>query len=367
MTRPDTAEWEPLAAALADDVTPRGSPWRDIVARTPRHVFVPEFAERDGNTYRRVSSSEPTWLERVYTDEALTTQHQAHPDHPGLELPTSSTTRPSLMIAMLDALDVTDGARVLELGTGTGYNAALLCERLGQENITSVDLDPGLVEAARRRLASAGYRPHLDVADSAHGYPARAPYDRVIATHSVERIPHAWVAQTRPGGRIVCDVRSAPAADIGRLATLTVDGDGTARGRFWASDPGGFMAARTRVDVPSVCFGPPVRDLRDAERRRSRVDPTVLTDANFRFALWARSPHLTIALGPDAGVSERDGAWAQPVDARDVDVAGPVDLWEQVEEAHAWWVRSGSLGPADFGITVTPEGQRVRVRRPLPP
>jgi len=87
------------------------------------------------------------------------TQRQEHPsirvvgDRPFL-VPTSSSTMPSLMARMLEALDVHDGQRVLEIGTGTGYNAALLCYRLGSANVVSIDIDPGLVAAANEHLGS---------------------------------------------------------------------------------------------------------------------------------------------------------------------------------------------------------------------
>ena len=89
---------------------------------------------------------------------------------------------------MLEALEVTDGCRVLEIGTGSGYNAALLCERLGSEHVTSVHIDPDLVALARERLAANGYTPTL-AADGADGYPRSALYDRIIATCSVPAIP----------------------------------------------------------------------------------------------------------------------------------------------------------------------------------
>ena len=358
MTEPAPDVWQPLARALADEVTPDGSLWHDIVATTPRHEFVPVFLDTSHSPPRRITVDDPNWLERIYADRPLTIQRQEHPDHPGLHIPTSSTTAPSLMVAMLNELEVDDTSRVLELGTGTGYNASLLCARLGDAAVVSVDLDPALVDAARVRLARLGSHPVLATADSRSGCPSGAPYDRVIATHAVERVPYAWVAQTRPGGRIVCDVRSAASADLGRLATLTVNGDGTASGRFWPTDPGGFMAARTRVDVPPGFFGLSSRDLRDAQRRPNQISPTALTSQDFRFALWTRAPHVAVHPGAETVTSTRDASWAT-VSGADVDVAGPVDLWQVVENSYTWWMDSGKPTVTDFGITVTPDGQQV--------
>jgi protein-L-isoaspartate O-methyltransferase len=95
------------------------------------------------------------------------------------------------------------GQTVLEIGTGSGYSTALLCERLGEENVTSVDVGSDMVELARRRLREAGYRPTLVCEDGFHGHRPRAPYDRVISTCKAGRIPTAWVEQARTGGVIL--------------------------------------------------------------------------------------------------------------------------------------------------------------------
>jgi protein-L-isoaspartate(D-aspartate) O-methyltransferase len=359
MTEVSENDWRPRARALADLVAPRSPTWWHALSETPRHVFVPEFWDLAKNPPALVTRASPYWLEAVYTDKALTTQLQQHPEHTGLWLPTSSTTAPSLMVSMLEALDLEPEHRVLELGTGTGYNASLLCTLLEVSGMFSVDLDPTLVSAALERLSSIGHRPTLVVGDSVDGHQPGAPYDRVIATHAVEEVPYTWVEQTRPGGAILTDVRSASSPGIGRIARLEVREDGTARGHFRHADTGGFMSARTNADHPDTYFGLLARDLRDANRRRTDIDVNVLGDPHFRFALWAHNPELTISPNPDATVSTRDGSWVSAAHSREVDVAGPVDLWAVVEEIYSQWCTSGKPRVEDFTITVTPEGQTI--------
>lgn len=149
--------WQKRARALADSLAAggvlRSAVWRAAVEQTPRHLFVPASIDvtDTGMTTQEVCAD--AWLDRVYSDVTLVVQRRlaSSPptvDRPGTALPTSSSTMPSLMVEMLGALDVRDGHRVLEIGTGTGYNAALLSHRLGAENVFSIDIDPDLVHAA---------------------------------------------------------------------------------------------------------------------------------------------------------------------------------------------------------------------------
>ncbi|QYN32955.1 methyltransferase domain-containing protein [Pseudonocardia sp. DSM 110487] len=92
-------------------------------------------------------------------------------------------------------LDAAPGHTVLEIGTG--YNAALLCHRLGSEAVTSIDIDPELVDAARETLMSVGFTPTLVAGDGADGVPERAPFDRILATCAVPAVPGAWGATRR--------------------------------------------------------------------------------------------------------------------------------------------------------------------------
>ena len=199
-------DWHTRARALVACLAERGyladPRWQAAFEAVPRHVFVPRFYLDDETL---IDGDDPAqerkWLDAVYRDDALVTQLAAVP---GTDLmwATSSSTMPSLMAYMLDLLDVQDGQRVLEIGTGTGYNAAILCHRLGDMNVASIDLHPDLVDSARGWLAQLGYWPCLAAGDGAEGMPDRAPFDRILATCAVPALPAAWISQLRTGGLV---------------------------------------------------------------------------------------------------------------------------------------------------------------------
>jgi protein-L-isoaspartate(D-aspartate) O-methyltransferase len=144
------------------------------------------------------------WLDYAYADDSVITQlHDgaASSEH-GYPI-SSSCSMPAVVFTMLSHLDIHLGQRVLEIGTGTGWNAALLAHRVGDDQVVSVEVDPALADAARRNLTRAGRTPLVITGDGAGGYPPAAPYDRVIATCSVQTVPYPWVAQARPGGVIL--------------------------------------------------------------------------------------------------------------------------------------------------------------------
>ncbi|MFF4193864.1 methyltransferase domain-containing protein [Nonomuraea sp. NPDC001831] len=160
---------------IADDVA-------DALLAVPRHLFLPGVDPRT-----------------AYRDVPIVTRRDEH------GLPVSSSSQPSVMATMLGQLGVEPGHRVLEIGAGTGYNAALLARLAGPEGrVVSLDLDAGVVRDARRNLAVAGF-PQVEVvcADGVEGFAAAAPYDRVIATVGVWDLAPAWLDQLAPGGRLV--------------------------------------------------------------------------------------------------------------------------------------------------------------------
>ncbi|MGH3932938.1 MAG: methyltransferase domain-containing protein, partial [Pseudonocardiaceae bacterium] len=219
---PDRAQR--LAEKLVADGDLRSPQWKSALCTVPRHEFIPHYYRHDTSTrpatWRLITPTDPAqiqvWLELVYSATTLITAVADYAGR-GVQIPVSSSSKPDLMVRMLEELDVTDGQRVLEIGTGTGYNAALLAHRLGSSNVFSVDVDPVLIDAARPRLARLGYHPTLVAADGAGGLAEYAPFDRIIATCSVPAIPLAWIEQLRPGGRILADVEGPLGA--GNLVT----------------------------------------------------------------------------------------------------------------------------------------------------
>jgi protein-L-isoaspartate(D-aspartate) O-methyltransferase len=210
----EDTDWKPRAAGLAAQLVAQavlGDPaWASAFAATPRHLFTPRVVADDGAILR---TGQRRWLQAVYSDTALLTQ-TAPADGGAQELPTSSSSKPAVMAVMLDRLDTRIGHRVLEVGTGTGYNTALLCHRLGESNVYSVDIHPGLIEAAREHLAEISCHPHLTTGDGAAGWAEHAPFDRILATCAITRIPPEWIRQLADGGRIVAPLNAGEAGPL---------------------------------------------------------------------------------------------------------------------------------------------------------
>ncbi|MEY7974969.1 methyltransferase domain-containing protein [Streptomyces pilosus] len=144
---------------------------------------------------------------------------------------------------MLQHGRLTPGVRLLHVATGTGYSAALACRRLGDDLVTTLDVDPYLTEAAAQRLERIGHHPTVVTADAAR---KKLPgvFDRIVSMVSMPRIPATWLAALAPGGRLVTTL-----AGTGLIITADKTEDGGAIGRVeW--DRGAFMATRTGDDYP---------------------------------------------------------------------------------------------------------------------
>ncbi|MCX2969347.1 MULTISPECIES: methyltransferase domain-containing protein [Streptomyces] len=342
MTDPENTRAREFAARLTGADT---SAWASTFAQVPRHHFVPSFYTTTGDGWKEVRDGDPGYLDGVYSDTALTTQT----DDRGI--PNSSSSEPSLMLAMLDALDVRPGNSVFELGTGTGYNAALLCARLGDERVVSVDVDEELVRVARHRLAELGYSPTLAAGDGAAGYPEKAPYDRLIATARLRYIPRAFLEQSADGAVMVLPVGFG-------VARLSVTGKAEAHGRFLPV-PAYFMPRRVEGVAPRFA------ELETREARPTSVDvaevldrlsfPVSLAMPDYTSCTWVDDDGSPNALGLWTG----DGSTATATMTGRVRQIGPRRLWDELEQLAVTFGGIDSVSREDFGITVTPDGQRV--------
>lgn len=190
------AEIEAIVAALAAQLGRDALSARvmETMARVPRHAFVPAEI-----------------VPFAYLDTPL-------PIGSG-----KTISQPFIVALMSDLLAVAPGQRVLEIGTGLGYQAAILAE-LGAE-VYTVELIPELAAQASNRLLQAGYdRVQLRVGNGRLGWPEHAPFDRIIVTTAPDLIPPALVQQLKQGGRMVI-----PAGLADQQQLLLVERDSAGR------------------------------------------------------------------------------------------------------------------------------------------
>jgi protein-L-isoaspartate O-methyltransferase len=374
--RRDLSEWAPRARRLADDLERQGDlhdpPWHAALSAVPRHVFVPEAYEQDQHGHwQPVEVTSPAGLDQVYSPKTLI---MALADRGTHREGISSSTKPDLMVRMLEALDIDDGHRVLEIGTGTGYNAALLSYRLGDQLVFSLDLDAELVDPARDRLDSIGCHPTLVTRDGAEGLAEHAPYDRIIATCSVPAVPRAWLDQVALDGLALVDLKKNVSA--GNLVLLRRYRD-RLEARFierWAA----FMTMRHHDEHPRTTYAP-----QDTEGT-TRTTTTPLNPWWDNRVVWFLAQFTglpdDVTVGtrldpetrrPAAGtITAPDGSHAavtmHAADQRQwpVTESGPTPLWAAVEQAHTLWKRHDQPGWSRLGVTVGPDGQRVWIDSP---
>lgn len=164
----ETAHW--LGADRLDGAV------RDAIADVPRHEFVPRWEQPYAYENRPLSIGQGQTISQPYIVAAMTQMLRPRPD-----------------------------MRVLEVGTGCGYQAAVLAECMAE--VWSVERIPELAEAAAARLKRLGYaNVHVKTADGALGWSEHSPYDGILVTAAASKIPAALVGQLAPGGRMVIPV-----------------------------------------------------------------------------------------------------------------------------------------------------------------
>jgi len=356
--------WRQHAEHLAGQITRPGSPWAAPVAEVPRHLFVPRWWRDPGQgwTLRDGESDPQQWANAAYTDRTLVTMvgslhadHATPEDHPS-GLPTSSSTMPGLMVKMFRHAEIQSGQDVTEIGTGSGYGCALLCSRLGERRVMSIDVNSYLTKAATERLDGCGMRPQIVTADATDTLPGTC--DRIVSTVAVHpKIPPAWLSALRPGGRLVTTLTGM---QVIITADRTLDGGATGRvewdrAGFMGSHHGAGLADLEPNDAEGEHVGTgryPVVDVAEAWELRSMFELDhpgtrhhFRQEADGRRTAWLNHP---------------DGSWARAVAEDDaepiVHQSGPRRLWDDLDGFRHRWLTDGSLPLYGARATVDPDG-----------
>jgi protein-L-isoaspartate O-methyltransferase len=364
--------WQPYASRLADAVTDQEPDWRQAFAETPRHLLIPHWfanvgypAGDSGWRLRHGPPDEGAWLRAAYSDQTLVTRvgplhadHAGPDDEPAGNL-TSSSTYPSLVMRMFRHLGVEDDSAVLDVGTGSGYSCALLTRRLGEGQVTSIDVDPYLVKAAAGRLDAMGMHPEVINCDARDPLPGS--YDRLVSMVSVRPFPASWLAALKPGGRLVAVIAGTSVIVVARKTA-----DGYARGRL-ARDVAMFMSTRSGADYP-----PRLSELLDATRDSEGdvVSQSAYPVANGSWVVQSMleliAPGIQHHYQQDGDgrrtvrLVHDDGSWARATamftDSPVVHQGGPRRLWDLFEEVRHHWLAHGVFPLHEAEVTVAPDG-----------
>lgn len=366
-------DWHGPAARLADLVTDPDSRWLAMVAGVPRHQLVPRWWERAGDgsgwVLRDGSSDPGAWMQAAYSDRSLITRVGVlHADHARIGdrahgRPTSSATMPSLVVRMLRHGRLGEGLSVLDLGTGSGGLTAYAALRIGDQHVTSLDVDSHLTGAAGERLARLGIHPHFVTADATEHVPGT--YDRIVSTVGLPAGAGLtpFLGALAPGGRI--------ATTLGRTCLIVTGwkhANGDVVGRV-EHDMAGFMVTRSGDDYPpeltelfatarstegeEVSTGRyPVVDVANSWELRSMLELTV-PGVELAYEELDDQTRTALLVHPDRSWARASAEWTDPPE---VHQSGPRKLWTAVERIRNRLNAEGSLPLLGAQVRITPDG-----------
>ena len=370
----------PYAEALVTELKSEGKLTSPLVEaafrKVPRHPFIDHFyllEKKDRRMqWHEVQSStvqnSDAWLRAVYANQPIVTAFDAY------NTPTSSSSSPDAMAFMLEQLQLAPGTRVLEIGTGTGYNAALLAHIVGDPHkVFTVEIDDALAHRAQHILDQvSGKGITVYPGDGLRGYAPGAPYDRIIATGSYHRVPRDWLDQLQPGGILLMNLRGHLGA-CAFLKIIKVGPGRVAHGTFLAGSD--FMELR---DFETTSYKGPdliVRYLgRPTVAQRSftskEFDPSLLWDHRLEFQLQLSFPEMyftsvnvdpmcpcLIDTASDTMLvfrpEERQGEWI-------VEIKGQEQPWGKVMQAYSCWIETKGADINAYRLVIDASGkQRV--------
>ncbi len=342
--------------------------------RVERHLLLEGFYELDKEAQERFeqlswtekvfdpSSPEPEILAVIYSDSPLVIRVEDG-------RPTSSTSQPALVAEMLELLELERGMNVLEIGAGTGYNAALMQEIVRSDgHVTTIDIQGDVVEQTRRLLKAAGYdKIEVIAKDGALGHPEIAPYDRIVATVGCPDISFRWSEQLAEEGFMLIPLQhGAPHCDP--LVKLRKSDPDRLNGQVvgWS----GFMLIQGELAVP--CLWPsvdPYQNLKDrppdwerplfSELEGAKMDQTSYEagerawwDFHYFLAVCDHRAYLGIS---NIGLSDPDGLGTIAITAEGIKLWGDKSLYRDLERIYREWKKLGRPELTDWRVEFTPK------------
>ncbi len=332
----------------------RSAAVRRAFGTVPRHRLLETFSYRDETGSHTVEHNPEhprrEDLDIIYADAALATRKLGG-------IPTSSTSQPALVAQMLELLELGDGMTVLEIGAGTGYNAALLAEIVGdQQRVTTVDVQADVVEQTRRLLTGAGY-PQIQVrlGDGFDGVPGRAPFDRIVATVGCCDLSPRWAEQLAEGGTMLVPLEHTGGHPLVRLR----QDHGALSGRivYWT----GFMPVRGPLHIedmwPSRYICPDPGELASAGELGPRFTPGEGSADEIGFLFFLALNDRRAFYGPNGpGLNAAFDGWAA-AGADGVRYWKDPSLARQLDRYYQDWDTRGRPGTDDYLVSFQPVAQ----------
>ncbi|HIE51791.1 MAG TPA: methyltransferase domain-containing protein [Armatimonadetes bacterium] len=354
----------------------------EALRAVPRRLFLDHFFVEEGETRRElhVNHRRPSRevLEHIYRDVVLVTHYEG-------DRATSSCSQPAVVAGMLEALELKPGMRVLEIGAGTGWNAALMAYLVGEEGeVVTVDIQKEVARAARRHLRRAGFeRVRVITGDGGQGYARRAPYDRIITTASCSDVSPHWIEQLKEGGILVVLLRVFPRSDPAfkfrkqkdKLVGQLINWYGFMRlqGTYGEGGPVEILLEEPSELVPVLSCPLDSRPVPWREMVGSREG---LVRFSFVFFLGFADPRAvfvapplegeTYGLPPGGayGLWDREGESACLLGLEELLVYGSEAMAERFGELFQEWMAARAPLPSEYRIEVYPRSQaRRRPRR----
>jgi protein-L-isoaspartate(D-aspartate) O-methyltransferase len=367
---------------LIDQLIAVGALWsQPLIAAfraTPRHCFLDRVFnfQRQRGTWRELRTQPPgkTELGLIYSDRVLATR-LSEDGGAGSGVPISSSSQPSLMAQMLEDLQLRPGLRFLEIGSGTGYNAALVAHVIG--SLVSIEVDRRILAEAEAHVRGfTGRRVAFHHADGRLGYPPAAPYDRLLVTAAARDLESAWLDQLASGGLLLAPLTLAPGLSYlvcGQVCDGTFQGGLTRPAYFMplrGEDPclGGDTAQEHHLPAPQALSAVPAPWADWLDRKQAGALPG--PQHSLAFLAWLSGLTVNYQTLPDGkpGYGIGDGREGQTcwLGTRQWHVSGRpgrdlgLRLWRTFLEA-------GGPRPGEFQLHSCPGGKQAGTFPPEPP